>query len=267
MNLPSTTRTDSVPAVIAISESSATTTSSANTSAEAINLVGSAKATTTKSRRVKSHFISTSKVNDVGKLLFVQPDNLKDLHMLRAIVLKTPWRAGFGNVGDAWNSVADMCQEQMGQNDVAVFEAGSLDGKAVRERFKVLLKWIRDETKSAMYRSGTDDEDPPTELVQLMEEMSELYLEWEESKEASGKKKADDRKRNREQAASIRDASLAGRSYDSLKSDDDTNSKKSKSTDNSFNLNGLMELATDQLKQTPQKQGIVERKHNSVRKN
>ena len=77
-----------------------------------------------------------------------------------------------------------------------VFDAGSLDGKAVREQYKVLLKWIRDKNNSAMYRSGTDDEDAPNELIQLLTETSELYLKWEERKESASQKKNDERKRN-----------------------------------------------------------------------
>lgn len=260
-----TATTDSVPAVIAFTDGSTTTgtTASPTIPADTSASIGDDPEVIpppAKKRRIKSHFVSITKVDDKGTPLFLADTNLKDLHLLRALVLKLPWAAGFGNMEEAWNTVANTCEEQRGEGDSVIFAAGSLQGKAVRERFKVLVKWIRDDTKASMYRSGTDNEAPPNEIVQLMCEMSELYLEWEENKETSTKKKADERKQNREQAATIRDASLGGRSYDTLKTDDENNSKKGKDGNNSFNLNGLMELASSQLSNTPQKMDLVERK-------
>ena len=90
-----------------------------------------------------------------------------------------------------------MCMEGRGVNYSAIFEHNSLNAKIIKDRFNNLYKWIRKESNAAVMRSGCDDEDPPTELQSLLEEAAEIYLEFLENKEETGKEKAQNKKRNR----------------------------------------------------------------------
>ena len=252
---------DEVPQVIAVSSDSAPTAENLSV-ITATSTNASANAATHR-KRAKNIFLPLQKTNDRGKLLFLQNSNIKDLQLLRVLVIKLPWKAPYGQVTKAWEAVSDMCMEQRGVNDGAIFEEGSLNAKIIKDRFNNLYKWIRKETNASKKRTGCDDEDPPTELQSLLEEAAEIYLEFLENKEETGKEKTQNKKRDREQAALIRDASLNGKSYDALYDQDENSSKKSKdesSDKNSFNLNGIIDLATSQIQNTPKKQELAERR-------
>ena len=211
-------------------------------------------------RGKSNFFLSVSKCDLNNQLLFLLPSNTRDVHLLRCVILKTPWAAGYGKVTKVWDETAKMLSEQKTRDGSALFDE-PISAKVVKECFKVLLRWIKHDVNVSTYKSGCDDENPPGEVMQLMEEAAELYMGYEEAREESSPEKASDKKRAREQAAVIRKASLAGRSYESLKDEDDSETKKSKSSKGStFDLNGMVALATAQLQSTPKKAEYMERK-------
>ena len=125
----------------------------------------------------------------------------------------------------------------------------------------MLLKWIKTDQLAATYRSGVDDELPPGEMMQLLEDISELYKEFEDNKEETGKEKAAGNKRARDQATCIRDASLVGQTYEGLQDMDENGSKRSRSSKNStFDLTKMIDLASAQMELTPKKAELCERK-------
>ena len=205
-------------------------------------------------------FVSVTKCDSNNDLSFLKASNLKDIHLLRCLVLKVPWASGYGKITKAWDEAAKLLSEQKGCDGINVFDE-PVSSKVMKERVKVLLKWIKDDHVASQYKSGIDDENPPSEVMQLLDEVSELHTEHEENKEETGKEKAAGRKRAREQALVIREASLVGKTYEGLKEDDDNVSKRSKSSKGStFDLTGMVELATAQLQATPKKAEYMERK-------
>ena len=83
---------------------------------------------------------------------------------------------------------------------------------------------------SSQYKSGIDDDNPLSKVMQLLDEVSEFRTEHKENNEETEKEKAAGRKRSREQALVIREESLVGKTYEGLKEDDDDVSKRSKSS-------------------------------------
>ena len=75
----------------------------------------------------------------------------------------------------------------------------------------MLLKWITHDHVTSQYKSGIDDENPPSKVMQLLDEISELHTEHDENKEETGKENDTGKKRLRDQALVIREASLVGK--------------------------------------------------------
>ena len=179
------------------------------------------------------------------------------------LILKVPWEASHGNKCKAWDAVADLCMQQKDEDGSMVFNSVTLNHKAVKERFKVLIKWIKEENNAAAYRSGCDDENAPNEILELLDNILELYQDWELNTDETIKEKADVKKRNRDAAAEIRAASLSGQTKDSLKDVDDNGKTKKGTVENensTFTLDGLLKLASTKLQETPRKEDLAERK-------
>ena len=89
---------DEVPQVIAVSADSdplaeslsVVTATSTNPSANAA----------THRKRAKNIFLPLQKTDDRGTVLFLQKSNLKDLQLLRVLLLKLPWKAPYGQCHD-----------------------------------------------------------------------------------------------------------------------------------------------------------------------
>ena len=191
---------------------------------------------------------------------FLLPSNYKDIFLLRCLVVKLPWAGGYGKVTKAWEDTAEMLYEQKAPDGSRVFDE-PLSAKVIKDRFKVLLKWTKQNQAVSQYKSGVDNELPPGEVMCLLEEMLELYTDFEVNKDKTSTAKAAVRKRVREQAAAIREASLGGKTRESLKEDDDSESRKSKSSRvSTFDLTGMIDLATAHLQSTPKKVEFMERK-------
>mgnify|MGYP003326665274 FL=1 len=216
-----------------------------------------------KKKREKSLFLPLTQMDETNTPLFLLNTNKKDLHLLRVLTLKLPWEASHGNKCKAWDTVADLCMEQKDEEGSMVFSSAVLSQKTVKERFKVLMKWVKDENSAAQYRSGTDDEKAPNEILDLLNNIFEMYQDWELHKDESSKDKADTKRRNRDAAAEIRAASLSGQTKADLK-EVDQNGKKTKRSvevdDSTVTLDGLLKLECTKLEETPKKEDLTERK-------
>ena len=141
-------------------------------------------------KKKRNFFLSLIRLNDKKQLVFLQNDNIRDIQLLRCLILKKPWAGRYGQVTKLWEETAEMCMEQRDSKGASVF-SGNITGKVVKDRFKALLKWVKSDQNSVQFRSGTDDEEAPGEMMQLLEELAELYSEYEENKETTGKDKAE----------------------------------------------------------------------------
>ena len=216
-----------------------------------------------KKKREKGLFIPVTQMDEKDTPLFLLQSNKKVLHLLRVLTLKLPLKASHGSKCKAWDAVADLCMQQKDEDGSMVFNTGILSQKTVKERFKVLMKWIKEENSAVVYRSGTDDENAPNEILELLNNSFELYQDWELNKDETNKEKADAKKRNRDAAAEIRAASLTGQSKASLKEVDDNGKKKKRSVEDdssTVTLDGLLKLACTKLEETPKKEDLAERR-------
>ena len=128
--------------------------------------------------RRKNYFISITRKDETSQqLAFLQDDNLCDKHLLRVMLLKQPWAGGYRKVTKLWEESTDLCMEQKDDDDKKVFD-GKLCGKIIKDRFKLLLKWVKAHQNGVTFRSGTDDEAPPGEILQMLEELSELVTDF-----------------------------------------------------------------------------------------
>ena len=104
-------------------------------------------------------------------------------------MFKVPWSSGYGKVTKAWEDAEKMLSEQRGRDGNLIYNL-PISAKVIKDHFKVLLKWIKTDQLATTYMSGVDYEPPPGEMMQLMEEISELYTKFEDNKEETGKEKA-----------------------------------------------------------------------------
>ena len=212
--------------------------------------------------RRKNYFVSITRINKTNQqLFFLQDDNLPDKHLLRVMLLKQPWAGGYGKVTKLWEESADLCMEQKDEKGKKVFD-GKLCGKIIKERFKLLLKWIKSNQNDVAFRSGTDDEAPPGEIMRMLEEVLELVTDFEGSKEEAQKEKTEKKKRMREEAQFIREASMGNKSLESLRDDISKRSKESSCGSGiaALDLNSILGMAASQLDETPKKQQMAERR-------
>ena len=210
--------------------------------------------------RRKNYFVSISRVDD-QQTAILKDDNLRDKHLLRVMLLKQPWAGGYGKVTKMWEECAVLCMEQKDENGRKVFD-GKLCGKIIKDRFRLLLKWVKSNQNGVAFRSGTDNKAPPGEIMQMLEELLERVTDFEESKEETHKEKTENKKRMREEAQCIREASLRNKSFESLRDDDSKQSKESGGGGGvpALDLNSILGMAASQLEDTPKKQEMAERR-------
>ena len=212
--------------------------------------------------RRKKYFVSMTRIDETNQqFVFLQDDNLRNKHLLRVMLLKQPWAGGYGKVTKLWEESADLCMEQKDEKGKKVFD-GKLCGKIIKERFKLLLKWIKSNQNDVAFRSGTDDKAPPGEIMRMLEEVLELVTDFEGSKEEAQKEKMENKKRMREEAQCIREASMGNKSLETLNDDDSKRSKESSGGSGvaALDLNSILGMAALQLDETPKKQQLVERR-------
>ena len=212
--------------------------------------------------RRKNYFVSMTRIDETNQqFVFLQDDNLRDKHLLRVMLLKQPWAGGYGKVTKLWEESADLCMEQKDEKGKKVFD-GKLCGKIIKDRFRLLLKWVKSNQNGVAFRSGTDDEPPPGEIMQMLEELLERVTDFKESKEETHKEKTENKKRMREEAQCIREASLRNKSFESLRDDDSKQSKESGVGGGvaALDLNSILGMAALQLDETPKKQQMAEQR-------
>ena len=158
-----------------------------------------------KKRRRLGWVAVSKKVNN--KLAFLQQDNLRDLFLLRQINTSLPWSAGFGNITRAWEEVTDNLNKHVDADGECLY-GEPLSVKHVKDRFDALIKFGKNSIKDNPFLSGADDEDPPTEILTLIEELEEIYSTHLQDEKEKNDKKKNQSKKNREQAEAIRNAAL-----------------------------------------------------------
>ena len=188
-----------------------------------------------KRHRVK--WISLKQKKD-DNLLFLNDSNIQDLYLLRQIMVAPLWEAGYGMKIKAWTELAEILSATKDDSGENVFTDG-LTAKHCTDRFKTLMDFCKKAEREIDFHSGCDDEAPPTELLTLLEQISEIYTGHMADEAIARDEKKNAVKRSRDHAQIIRDASLGKLS--NVASEKST--KKMKTDSEDLDLAGLVNCA------------------------
>ena len=140
---------------------------------------------------------------------FLADDNYKDLFLLRMLVAERPYKSGYGATCKAW----DECASQLSKYTTPstgdlVYGNKPLKGKLLRERFNSMMDFIKTEDRDALRRTGTDDEPEPGEIMGILEDLYSDFKSHSESQESKTQSVEAQKKKDRNAAEAIRQASL-----------------------------------------------------------
>ena len=157
-------------------------------------------------KRRRLEWVSVKKKEN-NRMAFLQQDNLRDLYLLRQLNTLLPWSAGYGNVTKAWDDATASLNRHVDGDGKCIY-GEPLSVKHVKDRFDALMKFGKNSIKDNPFLSGCDDEDPPTEVLTLIEELHEIYTTHLQDEKEKNEKKKNQTKKNREQAEAIRNAAV-----------------------------------------------------------
>ena len=166
--------------------STATTSSSSSTCTSTSSAI--AGATTSPSRRRIVWIPVNKKTKDGKRFHFICDENHKDKALFNQIALEPPFLAGHGMKMRMWDAIAFAIGGVTDSYGLPLFGEEGITGKACLDRFKIVMAWTKKFQAMTPFRSGNDDEEPPSALLSLIEESHELYnqhLATEEEKTVS----------------------------------------------------------------------------------
>ena len=138
---------------------------------------------------------------------FLDSSNLKDTMLIRHLIVGKPFKADFGKVLNAWQDVADVVNKEIDDNGQVLFYP-PLTGKGVRERYEKLVSVAKEMRNAVPFRSGCDDEEPPNEIQQGIEELLAMMESLRATKGTSKQENLASKKADKDAAEIIRRASL-----------------------------------------------------------
>jgi hypothetical protein len=162
--------------------------------------------------RLRWHPFSKKEVSK-GEIVVTYPfladDNYKDLFLLRMIVAEWPYKSCYGATCKAW----DECASQLSKYTTPstgdlVYGNKPLKGKLLRERFNSMMDFVKTEDRDALRRTGTDDEPEPGEIMGILEDLYSDFKSHSESQESKTQSVEAQKKKDRNAAEAIRQASL-----------------------------------------------------------
>lgn len=122
-----------------------------------------------------------------------------DITLMKQVIADKPYRAGYGNVAAAWDSLTQLLVKQA-KNGLVEFRPIAISGKGCQARFKRLLSKHRMSTRESDKTSETSEEE--SELHRLLDEAQADYRSYK--KESKKRKSA---QANEEKEKLVRDIS------------------------------------------------------------
>ena len=140
-----------------------------------IQAVIPAATTTSRNSTKRAHIWVKLYKKEGNKFVFLENTNKRDLCLFREISVSLPFEAGFGTITSLWKDVAERISNvQEGVGELLFGEAG-VSGKACVDRFKTMMEWCGKYQQDQPFLSGCDDQEAPSELLTLIEEMHERW--------------------------------------------------------------------------------------------
>jgi hypothetical protein len=156
-------------------------------------------------------FTKTSVVRgeEVVSFPFLENNNLKDLLLVRLLLVERPYKAAYGATIKACDGIAlQLRNEKHPETGELLFGHKGIKGKAIKERFLACMEFVKQQDREALRCTGTNDEPEPGEILNALED---LCSDWQ-SHCALGDTKsssiAAQKKKDKDAAEAMRQASL-----------------------------------------------------------
>ena len=181
-------------------------------------------------------------------------DNLKDMHLMRQVATECPYEMGYGLKEKKWAVVVSNLNGIRISLDETLFGEVGVSGKQVKTRFLNIMSWCKAWQESKPFGSGTDDEETPSDLLNMIEEEFQHYEDALKDTEAVGLTKQRQQKRDREQARIIRESSMGRMSVREINValDEDPHQRKRKANDTfsspeKMDISSLIDMAKNRM--------------------
>jgi hypothetical protein len=139
---------------------------------------------------------------------FLDDNNVKDLTIIRALLVERPFAAAYGQVTGFWDDFVVLMNNTMDINGSAVFDP-PLKTKFVRDRFeKKFMPFVSKYDGKIPFRSGCDDEEVPSEIHQGLESLFSMWSDQKLNAEDTKDRAKMERKRGNAMSEAIRQAAL-----------------------------------------------------------
>jgi len=206
------------------------------------------------SRTWRKHAWVNLKLKIRNTYVFLGDDNVKDMHLMRQVATERPYEMGYGLKEKKWADVASNLNGVRINLDETLFGEIGVSGKQVKTRFLNIMSWCKAWQESKPFGSGTDDEETPSDLLNMIEEEFQHYEDALKDTEAVGLTKQRQQKRDREQARIIRESSMGRMSVHEINValDEDPHQRKRKANDTfsspeKMDISSLIDMAKNRM--------------------
>jgi hypothetical protein len=155
------------------------------------------KITMVKGKRVKTH-------------PFLEGNSESELVFLRLLNAEKPFLAPHGMGTTVWSDFIDLVNRAVDSNNQPLFGEAPLTTRYAKDRLTDYFNFVKNNISTTPFRSGTDDEEPPNEVTQLIED---LYEQKTSFQVVTNEKKAAERnaiEKNKNDSDALWAASLKG---------------------------------------------------------
>jgi hypothetical protein len=113
---------------------------------------------------------------------FLEDSNVKDLVLVRQLLVDKPFLAGYGQVIKCWDDFTSSLNKTVDDSGQLIFDP-PVKTLMIKHRFeKIFMPFVNKFQNGEPYRSGCDDQPPPTEIQQGLES---LFQQWNDNRKLS----------------------------------------------------------------------------------
>ena len=102
-----------------------------------------------------------------------------ELIFVKLLAVEKPFLAPHGSGKKTWADFIALVNQQVDENNAPVFAQAPMTERFAKERIKDYFSFVKSRIASTPFRSGTDDEEPPCELLQIVEDLYEQKTSFE----------------------------------------------------------------------------------------
>ena len=140
---------------------------------------------------------------------FLSPDNDMDRALICVLLVERPYKAQYGSGQESWERCTQNLKEQKDGNGESIF-CNDISVKALKERFKKYISFVKDKFSSTAFCSGCDDEAEPGEVISGFEDLHEDYTSFVDTSNNNEQTATAQKQQNRADATAIKNAAAFG---------------------------------------------------------